>query len=145
MHASTNRGKIVMSKQFGVSSLLAAAASFLLVGMVAAGSVSPAAAAAASEEDLAAPHGSFVSTLPVPAKIDTVVYSRGQSGQLRSVAQIGSEEDLAAPHGSFISTMAIHAERGNQVRVGLLSEDDVVDYAESNQADLKERIAASLE
>lgn len=132
--------EFVMSKQVGVSSLLAAAASLLLVGMVAVGSASP--ASAASEEDLAAPHGSFVSTLPVPAKIRNVA-SRGQAVQF--VAQAGSEEDLAAPHGSFVSTLAVPGERGNAVRVGALSEDDVVDYDDIGKATLNERIAAMLE
>src|ERR1700743_3529678 len=100
-----------MSKQVGVSSLLAAAASFLLVGMVAVGSASP--ASAASEEDLAAPQGSFVSTLPVPAKIQAAA-SRVPANGVQFVAQVGSEEDLAAPHGSFVSTLAIP---GNHFRV----------------------------
>ena len=62
-----------------------------------------------------------------------------------SPASAASEEDLAAPHGSFVSTMAIPGERGNNVRVGALSEDDAVNYDELSLATYRERIAAMVE
>ncbi|HEY2835394.1 MAG TPA: hypothetical protein VGI89_02415 [Rhizomicrobium sp.] len=123
-----------MSKQSGVSSVLAAAASFLVIGMVAVGTP----AQAASEEDLAAPHGSFVSTMPVPAGIAKVAYVAKQS-----VAFVNSEEDLAAPHGSFISTMPVPGE--SRVRVAAVSEDEVVNYDDLAQATLRQAVAAALE
>lgn len=122
-----------MSKQSGVSSLLAAVASFLVIGMVSVG------ASAASEEDLAAPHGSFVSTMPVPAGIAKIAYVAGKD----PVAFVNSEEDLAAPHGSFISTMPVPGE--TKVRVAAMSEDDVVSYDDLAQATLREAVAAALE
>lgn len=125
-----------MSRQSGLSSLLAAAASLLVVGFVAAGTP----AVAASEEDLAAPNGSFVSTMPVPASIQNIAYVARQAGE-RPSALINSEEDLAAPQGSFLSTMPVPG--GN--RVQLASENDVVDYDELNRASLREAVAASLE
>jgi hypothetical protein len=88
-----------MSKQSGISSVLAAAASLLVMGMVAVGSP----AQAASEEDLAAPHGSFVSTLAVPANHSNVVYVA--QGNRPAVVVIASEEDAAVPHGAFTSAM----------------------------------------
>jgi hypothetical protein len=123
-----------MSKQSSVSSLLAAAASFLVIGMVAVGTP----AQAASEEDLAAPHGSFVSTMPVPAGIAKIAYVAKQH-----VASVNSEEDLAAPHGSFVSTMPVPAE--SRVRVASVSEDDVVNYDDLAQATLRQAVAAALE
>lgn len=87
-----------MSKQFGISSLLASAASFLVIGMVAVGTP----AQAASEEDLAAPHGSFVSTLAMPDDRGNVTYVIRDN---RPAIVTASEEDLAAPHGSFTSAM----------------------------------------
>jgi hypothetical protein len=129
-----------MSKQSGVSSLLAAAASFLVIGMVAVGTPASAAPASGfSEEDLAAPHGSFVSTMPVPAGIAKIAYVAGKA----PVAFVNSEEDLAAPHGSFISTMPVPGEV--KVRVASASENDVVDYDDLAQATLREAVAAALE
>ena len=86
-----------MSKQSGISSVLAAAASLLVMGLVAVGSP----AQAASEEDLAAPHGSFVSTIAVPA--DHIVYVA--QGNRPAARVIASEEDAAVPHGAFTSAM----------------------------------------
>lgn len=85
-----------MSKQSGISSVLAAAASLLVMGMVVAGSP----AQAASEEDLAAPRGAFVSTLAAPAERGTVVTRAGNHPVL---IVIGSEEDAAVPPGAFRS------------------------------------------
>lgn len=128
-----------MNKQSGLSSLLAAAASFVVIGMVAIGTAAP--AAAYSEEDLAAPQGSFVSTMPVPA-IENVAYvAHGQNSERPSV--VYSEEDLAAPPGSFVSTMAVPGEHA--ARVSALSEDDVVVYDDLAQATLREAVAAALE
>ena len=87
-----------MSKQSGISSVLAAAASLLVMGMVAVGSP----AQAASEEDLAAPHGSFVSTSALPASRGNVVYVVQGN---RPAVVIASEEDAAVPHGAFTSAM----------------------------------------
>jgi len=87
-----------MSKVSGLSSVLAAAASYLVVGTVAVGLAGP--ARAASEEDLARPHGSFLSTTPVPAPV-SAIYRAPQ----RVAAIYASEEDAAVPHGAFTSTM----------------------------------------
>ena len=87
-----------MSKQSGISSVLAAAASLLVMGMVAIGSP----AQAASEEDLAAPHGSFVSTMTVPASLGNIIYVAQAN---RPAVVIASEEDAAVPHGAFTSAM----------------------------------------
>ena len=122
-----------MRKEIGVSSFLAGVASFLVIGMVAAGS----AAVAASEEDLAAPQGSFTSTMPVPAAAKNVVYIASKQ------PAVGSEEDLAAPQGSFTTTMAVPAER--PVRVGFKSEADAASFDDLAQARLREQVAATLE
>jgi hypothetical protein len=89
-----------MSKQIGVSSLLAAAASMLVVGIVAIGTVVP--AQAANEEDLAAPRGAFVSTMAVPADRGALVY---RAGNRPAVIVTASEEDAAVPPGAFRSAM----------------------------------------
>ena len=86
-----------MSKQSGISSVLATAASLLVMGLVAVGSP----AQAASEEDLAAPHGSFVSTIAVPA--NHIVYIA--QGNRPAALVIASEEDAAVPPGAFRSAM----------------------------------------
>ncbi len=88
-----------MSKQSGISSVLAAAASLLVMGMVAVGSP----AQAASEEDLAAPHGSFVSTMTVPASHGNIIYVA--QGNRPVAVVIANEEDAAVPHGAFTSAM----------------------------------------
>jgi hypothetical protein len=88
-----------MSKLSGLSSVLAVAASYLVVGVVGLGLAGP--ARAASEEDLARPHGSFLSTTPVPAQQALAVYRV----QPRVAAIYASEEDAAVPHGAFTSTM----------------------------------------
>ena len=88
-----------MSKVSGLSSVLAAAASYLVVGTVALGLAGP--AKAASEEDLARPHGSFLSVTAVPADPVSVAYR----AQPRVAAVHASEEDAAVPHGAFTSTM----------------------------------------
>ena len=85
-----------MSKQSGISSLLAAIASTLVVGLVAAGSP----AQAGNEEDLAAPRGAFVSTMAAPAQHGNILYV-AQSDR----PAIASEEDAAVPNGAFKSAM----------------------------------------
>ncbi len=88
-----------MSKQSGISSLLAAIASTLVVGLVAVGSP----AQAANEEDLAAPRGAFVSTMAAPAQHSNIVYvAQSDRPALRVTA---SEEDAAVPNGAFKSAM----------------------------------------
>jgi hypothetical protein len=88
-----------MSKLSGLSSVLAVAASYLVVGVVGLGLAGP--ARAASEEDLARPHGSFLSTTPVPADPVSAAYRV----QPRVAPIYASEEDAAVPHGAFTSTM----------------------------------------
>lgn len=114
-----------MSKHAGISSVLAAAASLLVMGMVVAGSP----AQAASEEDLAAPHGSFVSTLAVPHDAAAFVYRAAD----RTALIVASEEDAAVPQGSFTSTMT--APGDNAVRLAAAEPD----------AGLPEIVAAGLE
>jgi len=87
-----------MSKLSGLSSVLAAAASYLVVGTVALGLAGP--AHAASEEDLARPHGSFLS-VTVPSAHPAPVYRLAQ----RPALILASEEDAAVPHGAFTSAM----------------------------------------
>jgi hypothetical protein len=93
------RGESIMSKQSGLVSVLAVAASYLVVGTVALSLAGP--ARAANEEDLARPHGSFLSTSPVPADPVSAIYRV----QPRVAAIYASEEDAAVPHGAFTSTM----------------------------------------
>jgi hypothetical protein len=88
-----------MSKQSGISSVLAVAASLMVAGLVAVGSP----AQAASEEDLAAPHGAFVSTMAVPAERGNIVYVA--QGNRSAALVIASEEDAAVPPGAFRSAM----------------------------------------
>src|ERR1700759_674430 len=104
------RGRNLMNKQVGISSLLATAASLLVVGFVAVGSASP--AAAWSEEALPAPHGSYVSSLAVPA--DHAVYYAGDN---RPVVVIASEEDAAVPPGAFTTAMTEPAFGGDDIQV----------------------------
>ena len=86
-----------MSKQSGLSSILAVAASYLAIGVVALSIASP--ARAASEEDIARPQGSFVSTSVAPVSL-------GALGNAPRVAVIlASEEDAAVPQGAFTSAM----------------------------------------
>ena len=87
-----------MSKLSGLSSVLAAAASYLVVGTVALGLAGP--AHAASEEDLARPHGSFLS-VTAPSADPAPVYRLAQ----RPALILASEEDAAVPHGAFTSAM----------------------------------------
>jgi len=87
-----------MSKLSGLSSVLAAAASYLVVGTVALSLASP--VKAASEEDLARPHGSFLSVTAAPAD-PAPVYRLAQNSNLI----LASEEDAAVPHGAFTSAM----------------------------------------
>jgi len=87
-----------MSKSSGLSTVLAAAASYLVVGTVALGLAGP--AKAASEEDLARPHGSFLSVTAAPSIPASALYRV----QPRAVAIAASEEDAAVPHGAFTST-----------------------------------------
>ena len=121
-----------MSKQFGVSSLLAAAASMLVVGMVAVGSASP--AQAGNEEDLAAPRGAFVSTMAVP---NDAAYIVTRAGDRRIVT--ASEEDAAVPPGSFTSTMAAPRISGNAIKLAAAGP------ANGTEISLSEIVAASLE
>jgi len=88
-----------MNKQSGLSSLLAVAASFVVVGVIGLGLAGP--ASAANEEDLARPHGSFLSTTPIPADPVSVIVRL----PARVAAIYASEEDAAVPHGAFTSTM----------------------------------------
>jgi hypothetical protein len=90
-------GESIMSKLSGLSSVLAVAASTLVVGTVVLGLAGP--ANAASEEDLARPHGSFLSVSAAPAPIQTVYRV---SPRVAAIA--ASEEDAAVPHGAFTST-----------------------------------------
>ena len=131
-----------MSKQFGVSSLLAAAASMLVVGMVAVGSASP--AQAASEEDLAAPRGAFVSTMAVPNDPANIVT---RTGDRPAPIVTASEEDAAVPHGSFTSTMIAPEIRGNKVRLASASdrENALMRPDNGNEISLPEIVAAGLE
>ena len=85
-----------MHKQSGLSSLLAAAASLLVVGIIA--TATP--ALAQSEEGLAAPQGSFVSTIAAPPAV------RVRAIAVPAVFYGASEEDAAVPQGSFTSAMA---------------------------------------
>ena len=103
-----------MSKQSGLSSLLAAAASFVVIGMVAIGSAAP--AQAQSEEDLAAPQGSFVSTMAAPA--DYAHSGIVRDAQNQPVVFYGvSEEDAAVPPGSFTSAMVVPEIHDRAVRL----------------------------
>lgn len=101
-----------VNKQSGVSSLLAAAASFVVIGMVAVGSAAP--ASAASEEDLAAPHGSFVSSMSAPNDLENLIYY--VPGTDKPVVILASEEDAAVPPGAFTSIM-VAPELGAKVKV----------------------------
>lgn len=87
-----------MSKLSGLSSLLAVAASYLVVGTVGLGLAGP--AKAASEEDLARPHGSFLSVTAAPADPAPVWRLARNPAVI-----LASEEDAAVPHGAFTSTM----------------------------------------
>lgn len=120
-----------MNRQSGISSLLAAAASLLVVGVLATGTP----ALAQSEEDLAAPQGSFVSTMVAPADI----------GADRAIAQPAvfygaSEEDAAVPPGSFTSVMAVPEIEGEVTRLAHKGPEG--DLAKVN---LSEIVAAGLE
>ena len=116
-----------MRKEIGISSLLAAAASLLVMGMVAAGTP----AQAQSEEDLAAPPGSFVSTMAVPAAIANA-HATVRAANAQPVVFYGaSEEDAAVPPGSFTSAMAVPDSEGDATR---LAEKD----AQGNAGDLTE-------
>lgn len=86
-----------MSKLSGLSSILAVAASTLVMGTVVLGLAGP--ANAASEEDLARPHGSFLSVSAAPAPVSTVYRVAP-----RVAAIAASEEDAAVPRGAFTST-----------------------------------------
>jgi hypothetical protein len=121
-----------MSKQSGISSLLAAIASTLVVGLVAA--VSP--AQSGNEEDLAAPRGAFVSTMAAPAQHGNIVYV-AQNGPALLVT--ASEEDAAVPQGSFTSTMIAPRIRGNAIKLA----SDGSDHGSA--ISLSEIVAASLE
>jgi hypothetical protein len=121
-----------MSKQFGVSSLLAAAASMLVVGMVAVGST----AQAASEEDLAAPRGAFVSTMAAPDDAANIVTRAGDRPALIVTA---SEEDAAVPQGSFTSTMIAPRISGTAIKLAAAGPVNVTEIS------LSEIVAASLE
>src|SRR5262249_32027866 len=119
-----------MRNQIG-SSVLAAAASFLVIGMVAVGSVAP--AQAASEEDLAAPQGSFVSTMSAPNDLENLVYYV-QAADKAPVVILASEEDAAVPPGAFTSAMvAPELDRGK------------VKIAGNYDVNLSEIVAAGLE
>jgi hypothetical protein len=120
-----------MSKQSGISSLLAAAASMLVVGLVAVGSP----AQAGNEEDLAAPRGAFVSTMAAPAQHGNIVYVAQSDGHALLVT--ASEEDAAVPQGSFTSTMIAPRIRGNAIKLA----SDGSDHGSA----LSEIVAASLE
>ena len=87
-----------MSKLSGLSSLLSVAASTLVAGTVVLGLAGS--ARAASEEDLARPHGSFLSVTAAPAD-PAPVYRLARNPALI----LASEEDAAVPHGAFTSTM----------------------------------------
>jgi hypothetical protein len=89
-----------MSKLSGLSSVLAAAASTLVMGTVALGLAGP--ARAASEEDLARPHGSFLSVSAAPAPASPVYRVAP-----RIAAIAASEEDASVPHGAFTSTTPV--------------------------------------
>ena len=123
-----------MRNQIG-SSVLAAAASFLVIGMVAVGSVAPAQAAPASgvsEEDLAAPHGSFVSTMSAPNDLENLVYYVQSADKAPLI--LASEEDAAVPPGAFTSAMvAPELDRGK------------VKIAGAYDVNLSEIVAAGLE
>lgn len=121
-----------MSKQSGISSLLAAAASMLVVGLVAAGSP----AQAGNEEDLAAPRGAFVSTMAAPADRGNVDMRAGNRPALLVTA---NEEDAAVPQGSFTSTMIAPRIRGNAIKLA----SDGSDHGSA--ISLSEIVAASLE
>jgi len=87
-----------MSKLSGLSSLLSVAASTLVAGTVVLGLAGS--ARAASEEDLARPHGSFLS-VTAPSANPAPVYRLAQ----RPALVLASEEDAAVPQGSFTSAM----------------------------------------
>jgi len=90
-----------MSTSSGLSSVLAVAASYLVVGTVALGLAGP--ARAGNEEDLARPHGSFLSVTAAPTVPASAVYRV----QPRVAAVYASEEDAAVPHGAFTSTTPV--------------------------------------
>ena len=121
-----------MSKQFGVSSLLAAAASMLVVGMVAVGSASP--AQAGNEEDLAAPRGAFVSTMAAPNDA-AIIVTRARPALIVTA----SEEDAAVPQGSFTSTMVAPEMHGDAIKLAAAGAANVTEIS------LSEIVAASLE
>ena len=98
-----------MNKQSGVSHLLAAAASLLVVGILAVGTP----ALAQSEEDLAAPPGSFVSTMAVPPASADIRAANSQP----AVFYGASEEDAAVPQGSFTTAMAVPEIEGEAIKV----------------------------
>jgi hypothetical protein len=127
-----------MNKRIGLSYLAAA--------VVAVGLASPAAAFNGTEEDAAVPHGSFVSTMPVPAKIENVAYvAQPDKGQHRNVVVVNSEEDLAAPRGSFVSTMPVPNANIKELLDSAVSENDAVSYDDLALATLGEQVAAALE
>ena len=120
--------------------MLAAAASMLVVGMVALGTP----AQAASEEDLAAPRGTFVSTMAVPNDAANIVT---RTGDRPAPIVTASEEDAAVPHGSFTSTMIAPEIRGNKVRLASASdrENALARPDNGNEISLPEIVAAGLE
>lgn len=123
-----------MSNSSGLSSVLAAAASYLVLGTVALGLAGP--ARAASEEDLARPHGSFLSVTTAPAA-PAPVYRLAQ----RPALVLASEEDAAVPHGAFTSAMTAPE---NDVR---LAANDVANGAQDGEivsADRYEVVLSSI-
>ena len=89
-----------MSKLSGLSSVLAVAASTLVASTVVLGLAGP--ANAASEEDLARPHGSFLSVSAAPAPVSAVYRIAPRVAVIAA-----SEEDAAVPHGAFTSTTPV--------------------------------------
>jgi hypothetical protein len=121
----------------GLSSILAAAASCLVVGTIALSLAGP--AQAASEEDLARPHGSFLSVTAAPAVPASAVYRVAP----RIAIIPASEEDAAVPHGAFTSTTPVPE---NDVRLAANSGQDgeIVSTAHYDLS-LAESVALGLE
>jgi hypothetical protein len=131
-----------MSKQFGISSVLAAVASMLVVGMVAVGTAAP--AQAASEEDLAAPRGAFVSTMAAPADRGNVITLT--QGNRPAAIVVASEEDAAVPQGAFKSSMtAPDIEGEKSVASNSAPQKVAAKPGNVSEVSLSEIVAASLE
>lgn len=124
-----------MSKLSGLSSLLSVAASTLVAGTVVLGLAGS--ARAASEEDLARPHGSFLS-VTAPSADPAPVYRLAQ----RPALVLASEEDAAVPHGAFTSAMTAP---DNDVRLAANDADGEIVSADRYEVVLSSIVSHGLE